>query len=58
MKMNLRAIYDQFAAAWAQGDIEGCLALMTVDARYGVRSALSRGGLSRELALFAQGSRR
>ena len=35
MKMNLRAIYDQFAAAWAQGDIEGCLALMTVDARYG-----------------------
>ena len=35
MKMNLRAIYDQFAAAWAQGDIKGCLALMTVDARYG-----------------------
>jgi hypothetical protein len=33
--MTLRSIYERFAEAWTSGDVEGCLALMTDDARYG-----------------------
>lgn len=30
-----KAVYDKFAAAWWAKDVDGCLALMTNDVRYG-----------------------